>query len=39
MTVLVVADAGLPLDEPIQLTTEDRIVGKGAPPAWCWVRP
>ena len=31
MTVLVVADAGLPLDEPIQLTTEDRIVGKGAP--------
>jgi D-alanyl-D-alanine endopeptidase (penicillin-binding protein 7) len=30
MTVLVVADAGLPLDEPIQLTTEDRIVGKGA---------
>jgi serine-type D-Ala-D-Ala endopeptidase (penicillin-binding protein 7) len=31
MTVLVVADAGLPLDEPIQLTAEDRIVGKGAP--------
>ena len=31
MTVLVVADAGLPLDEPIQLTGEDRIVGKGAP--------
>jgi len=31
MTVLVVADAGLPLDESIQLTTEDRIVGKGAP--------
>ena len=30
LTVLVVADAGLPLDEPIQLTTEDRIVGKGA---------
>jgi serine-type D-Ala-D-Ala endopeptidase (penicillin-binding protein 7) len=30
MTVLVVADAGLPLDEPIELTTEDRIVGKGA---------
>ena len=30
MTALVVADAGLPLDEPIQLTTEDRIVGKGA---------
>jgi D-alanyl-D-alanine endopeptidase (penicillin-binding protein 7) len=30
MTVLVVADAGLPLNEPIQLTTEDRIVGKGA---------
>jgi len=30
MTVLVVADAGLPLDETIQLTTEDRIVGKGA---------
>jgi D-alanyl-D-alanine endopeptidase (penicillin-binding protein 7) len=30
MTVLVVADAGLPLDEPIQLTKEDRIVGKGA---------
>ncbi len=30
MTVLVVADAGQPLDEPIQLTTEDRIVGKGA---------
>ena len=30
LTVLVVADAGLPLDEPIQLTTEDRIMGKGA---------
>jgi D-alanyl-D-alanine endopeptidase (penicillin-binding protein 7) len=30
MTVLVVADAGQPLDEPIELTTEDRIVGKGA---------
>jgi D-alanyl-D-alanine endopeptidase (penicillin-binding protein 7) len=30
LTVLVVADAGLPLDEPIELTTEDRIVGKGA---------
>ena len=30
MTVLVVADAGLPLDESIQLTTEDRILGKGA---------
>jgi D-alanyl-D-alanine endopeptidase (penicillin-binding protein 7) len=30
MTALVVADAGLPLDEPIQLTSEDRIVGKGA---------
>ncbi len=30
MTVLVVADAGQPLNEPIQLTTEDRIVGKGA---------
>jgi serine-type D-Ala-D-Ala endopeptidase (penicillin-binding protein 7) len=30
MTVLVVAEAGLPLDEPIQLTSEDRIVGKGA---------
>jgi D-alanyl-D-alanine endopeptidase (penicillin-binding protein 7) len=30
MTVLVVADAGQPLDEPIQLTTEDRIMGKGA---------
>src|SRR6201992_3811692 len=30
MSVLVVADAGLPLDEPIQLTTEDRILGKGA---------
>jgi D-alanyl-D-alanine endopeptidase (penicillin-binding protein 7) len=30
LTVLVVADAGLPLDEPIQLTTEDRIIGKGA---------
>jgi len=30
LTVLVVADAGQPLDEPIQLTTEDRIVGKGA---------
>ena len=31
MTVLVVADAGQPLNEPIQLTNEDRIVGKGAP--------
>ena len=30
LTVLVVADAGQPLDEPIELTTEDRIVGKGA---------
>ena len=30
MTALVVADAGLPLNEPIQLTPEDRIVGKGA---------
>ena len=30
ITALVVADAGLPLDEPIQLTAEDRIVGKGA---------
>ena len=30
LTVLVVADAGQPLDEPIQLTTEDRIIGKGA---------
>jgi D-alanyl-D-alanine endopeptidase (penicillin-binding protein 7) len=30
LTVLVVADAGLPLDELIQLTTEDRIIGKGA---------
>jgi D-alanyl-D-alanine endopeptidase (penicillin-binding protein 7) len=30
MTVLVVADAGQILDEPIELTTEDRIVGKGA---------
>jgi serine-type D-Ala-D-Ala endopeptidase (penicillin-binding protein 7) len=30
MTALVVADAGLPLNEPIQLTDEDRIVGKGA---------
>jgi D-alanyl-D-alanine endopeptidase (penicillin-binding protein 7) len=30
MTALVVADAGLPLDEPIRLTTEDRIAGKGA---------
>jgi D-alanyl-D-alanine endopeptidase (penicillin-binding protein 7) len=30
LTVLVVADAGLPLDEPIELTTEDRIIGKGA---------
>jgi D-alanyl-D-alanine endopeptidase (penicillin-binding protein 7) len=30
LTVLVVADAGLPLDEPIQLTSEDRIIGKGA---------
>ena len=30
MTALVVADAGLPLDEPIELTAEDRILGKGA---------
>src|ERR1700704_4010690 len=30
ITALVVADAGLPLDEPIRLTTEDRIAGKGA---------
>jgi serine-type D-Ala-D-Ala endopeptidase (penicillin-binding protein 7) len=30
MTALVVADAGLPLNEPIELTTEDRIIGKGA---------
>ena len=30
MTALVVADAGLPLDEPIRLTSEDRIIGKGA---------
>src|SRR6202048_2348270 len=30
MTVLVVADAGLPLGEPIQLTAEDRTLGKGA---------
>jgi len=30
MTALVVADAGLPLDEQIQLTSEDRILGKGA---------
>jgi D-alanyl-D-alanine endopeptidase (penicillin-binding protein 7) len=30
MTALVIADAGLPLDEPIRLTTDDRIVGKGA---------
>src|ERR1700754_2421993 len=30
MTVLVVADAGLPLNESIELTTEDRIIGKGA---------
>ena len=30
MTALVVADAGLPLDEPIELTPEDRIIGKGA---------
>src|SRR5579871_3758708 len=30
MTVLVVADARLPLDETLQLTDEDRIVGKGA---------
>jgi D-alanyl-D-alanine endopeptidase (penicillin-binding protein 7) len=30
MTALVVADAGLPLDEPIQLTSDDRIIGKGA---------
>lgn len=31
MTALVVADAGQPLDEPIQLTSEDRLIGKGAP--------
>ncbi|HKT72642.1 MAG TPA: D-alanyl-D-alanine endopeptidase [Steroidobacteraceae bacterium] len=30
MTALVVADAELPLDEPIQLTGDDRAVGKGA---------
>jgi D-alanyl-D-alanine endopeptidase (penicillin-binding protein 7) len=30
VTALVVADAGLPLDEPIQLTIDDRIAGKGA---------
>ena len=30
MTALVVADAELPLDEPIQLTSDDRAVGKGA---------
>lgn len=30
MTALVVADAGLPLDEPITLSPEDKIVGKGA---------
>src|SRR5579872_4965549 len=30
MTALVVADAHLPLDEPIQLAPEDRITGKGA---------
>ena len=30
MTALVVADADLPLDEPIRLTLEDRIIGKGA---------
>ena len=30
VTALVVADAGLPLNEPIQLTSEDRILGKGA---------
>lgn len=30
LTALVIADAGLPLDEPIELTPEDRIVGKGA---------
>ncbi len=30
MTALVVADAGLPLDEPIELTAEDRIVGRGS---------
>jgi len=29
MTALVVADARLPLDEPIELTDEDRIPGKG----------
>jgi D-alanyl-D-alanine endopeptidase (penicillin-binding protein 7) len=31
MSALVVADAGLPLDEHIQLTMDDRIIGKGAP--------
>lgn len=30
MTALVVADAGLPLDEQITITPEDRVVGKGA---------
>ena len=30
MTALVVADAGLPLDEPITLSSEDKVTGKGA---------
>jgi D-alanyl-D-alanine endopeptidase (penicillin-binding protein 7) len=30
MTSLVVLDAGLPLDEPIEITKEDRSLGKGA---------
>ncbi|HEY3783718.1 MAG TPA: D-alanyl-D-alanine endopeptidase [Steroidobacteraceae bacterium] len=30
MTALVVADAGLPLDEPITITPEDKVIGKGA---------
>jgi D-alanyl-D-alanine endopeptidase (penicillin-binding protein 7) len=30
MTALVVADAGLPLDEPIEITADDRAVGKGS---------
>jgi D-alanyl-D-alanine endopeptidase (penicillin-binding protein 7) len=30
MTALVVLDAGLPLDEPIEITKEDRSLGKGA---------
>jgi D-alanyl-D-alanine endopeptidase (penicillin-binding protein 7) len=30
MTSLVVLDAGLPLDEPIEVTKDDRSVGKGA---------